>query len=105
MRLPLLIFAGFALAAPALAQSPSDARLNADLARADRQQARLDAGAASGRVNPREAAVAEHRLGRIDNGIERLSADGRYSRLDAQRIDQRQDRSSRQLVRARSNRR
>ena len=105
MRLPLLILTSFALAAPAVAQSPSDARLNADLARADRQQTRLDAGVASGRVNPREAAVAERRLGRIDNGIERLAADGRYSRLDARRIDQRQDRSSRQLARARTNRR
>jgi len=110
MRLSHLLIASLALAAPVFAGSssagsPGDARLGADLARAERQQTRLDTGIATGSINAREAAANNRRLGRIDNGIERLSADGRYSRRDAFRIDQRQDNASRQLARTRGNRR
>lgn len=105
MHKHLLIIIGLALAAPAAAQTPSEARLTADLARADRQDARIDAGIASGQINPHEQAHLERRSNRIDRSTTRLAADGRYSRVDAARIDRRQDTSSRRIAVSRRNRR
>lgn len=105
---PLFIVASLALAAPALAQPAtprSDARYAADQARTERQGARIDAGIESGRINEREAAYLDRRVTNTQRASDRLAADGYYSRVDAARIDRRQDTTSRRTVRAKANRR
>lgn len=87
-------------AAPALA-GPS---VRVDVRQA-RQDARIDAGVASGRLNPREAARLDAQQSRIDRAEDRLAADGRLSRNDRLRLEARQDRASRDIYRARHNRR
>ncbi len=111
MLKPFLILATLAVATPAFitpafAATPrSDARLAADQARTANQANRVAAGIESGRLNPREAAYLGSRIARTDRATARLAADGHYSRVDAARIDRRQDTTSRRIARGKVNRR
>ncbi len=101
----LVLAAGLAAAVPAIAQTPSDARLAATQSRDARQEQRIAAGVANGSINSREAARLDAQQGRIDNAEARLASDGRYSRRDFARINARQNRASAEIARARHNRR
>lgn len=103
------ILAVFVLAGAAAAQAtPHDASgyRNASIeSREARQDGRIASGLGSGQINANEAARLGAQKARIDSSQARLSADGRYSRSDYQRIDYRQDKASRSITRARNNRR
>lgn len=102
MRNPYLL--AIALAAPlAIAATPADAQINE---RQDRQQARIDAGIANGRLTARETATLERQQARIDAAEARDRADGdRFTLRERARLHQRQDAASANIYRKKHNRR
>ena len=94
------------LAVPALASTPgNDRRSTVTESRLARQDTRIDTGTLNGTINATEAARLTNQQARIDNSRTRLASDGHFRRRDFARIDYRQDKASRTIARARSNRR
>ncbi len=102
---PVIILALAAFAAIPASANPSQNRLAATESRDAHQQTRIANGLSNGQISTTEAAHLNAQQARIDNSQARLSADGRFSRRDYARVDQRQDNANRNIARARHNRR
>lgn len=78
---------------------PAEARINA---RQDRQQHRIATGVKNGSLTAREAARLEKQQASIARYEQRSRADGNgLSRMERARLEQRQDRASRNIHRQR----
>lgn len=82
---------------------------SAEAARSDRRQARqqvrIQEGRASGALTRRESRALRHQQRHIHRAERRARADGFYSPRERAKIERKQDRASRQIYRAKHNRR
>lgn len=92
-----------ALPAPGLAQSDTSSTPRID-ARQQRQQQRIDHGAASGALTENEAARLQKEQDRIQKAEDKAMADGTVTRKERARIEHRQDRASRHIYRQKHDR-
>ncbi len=94
-RHPIVVLAGVMfLTAPALAQRTIEQRM-------DRQQERLDNGADSGQLTPKEEQKIENRHENIEEKRDAARADGRVTKQEAQKIRRAEDRTGKMIRRER----
>ncbi len=91
----------FAAAAPAFAGDPATPGAER---RRQTQQRRIGQGAASGQLTPRETIRLEREQAGIERAQRRMEADGRVTPGERARLHLRQDKASRDIYRARHNR-
>jgi len=100
-----LLLAFAAVSQTAFAQSATDQR-NAQIDRRQaRQQARIDQGVSSGRLNANEAARLQQRQTNLDARQARANADGKVTRREQARLNRAENRSSRAIFAKKHNRR
>jgi hypothetical protein len=73
--------------------------------REDRQEARIQQGAASGTLTDRETQRLEHQQGRIDRMQDRAAADGQVTHKERAKITAVQNEANRDIRRKKHNRR
>ena len=89
---------GVALAVPALAQNTADV-----VQRNVNQQERIEQGLQSGQLTTKEAAKLERGEARIEKMEQRADADGRMTDAEKRRIEQAQNKESRQIYQDKHN--
>ena len=94
-KLSFVLTGGAALALWVAAATPAEAGRISN--RQARQQTRIAAGVASGKLNARETARLECREAALNRSIHRMRADGGLTRGERVRIETRQDRISREI--------
>lgn len=72
--------------------------------RQENQERRIEQGAASGQLTPREAQRMEHRQERIERAEEKAKADGKVTPKERAHMDNMQDRASRDIRREKHDR-
>lgn len=102
-----LTVAALALGAMTAAHAATPAELQAQRVdnRQARQDARIDQGAASGQLTPREQRRLRHQQTHIANMEDRVEADGKVTGKEAAHMENAQDRASRDIYRKKHNRR
>ena len=102
-----LLFLTGALAASALpAQETATPLREAQVERrANRQQARIAQGAASGQLTARETRNLEKHEAKLDRDIGKAEADGKVTPREQARLNREEDRDSRKIFRKKHNRR
>ena len=107
-RSATITVAGLALGSLLLAGSPAAAQSvyapNVDQREAYQQQ-RIQQGIDSGALTPGETRYLEREQGRIDRAEDRMSADGNLSPRERERLNQMQNRASRDINRLENNNR
>lgn len=83
---------------PALAQTTSTPRIDA---RQAKQQQRIDAGAKSGQLTPKEAARLQKGQARVQKAEDKATADGKVTAKERARLEKMQDRESKRIARER----
>ena len=105
---PLTVTAfALGLGAASLAQAATPAELQAQRVdnRQARQDARIDQGAASGQLTPREQRRLRHQQTHIANMEDRVEADGKVTGKEAVHMEHAQDSASRNIYRKKHNHR
>ncbi|MFP8777742.1 hypothetical protein [Hydrogenophaga sp. RWCD_12] len=105
---PLTVSAlALGLGAASLAQAATPAELQAQRVdnRQARQDARIDQGAASGQLTPREQRRLRHQQQHVSNLEDRVEADGKVTGKEAAHMEHAQDRASRNIYRKKHNHR
>jgi septal ring factor EnvC (AmiA/AmiB activator) len=82
------------LAAPAFAQTPSDARSTEINNRAANEQQRIDQGVQSGQLTTKEASHLEKKQARTDKHIAKAEANGKVSKHEARKINKEENKES-----------
>jgi hypothetical protein len=98
MRRIAIIAAFAALMGAAFAPGQADAQINA---RQDRQDQRIDRGAAQNDLTNREERRLERQQRRINRGEQRARADGTVTARERRRLTRAQNRASRNIYRQR----
>ena len=83
---------------PVLAQTTSTPRVDQ---RQANQQKRIDAGAKSGQLTPKEAARLQKGQARVQKAENKAMADGKVTAKERARIEKMQDRESKRVARER----
>lgn len=86
------------LAIPAFAQTSSTPRVDQ---RQENQQRRIDQGAQSGQLTPKEAARLDKGQDRVQKMEDKAVADGKVTKKERRRLEQAQDNQSRRIAKQR----
>jgi hypothetical protein len=98
-RLAFIVGVGvFVAAAPAFAQTPASGTTDPGIQkRMENQDQRIDQGVQSGALTPRETGKLEADQAKIQQTEERMKSDGKLTPKERQRLNQMQDRESRNI--------
>lgn len=103
-RTLLLIAADTLLGASLTAQDTVTPKREAQVERrAERQQKRIDAGVASGKLTAKETAKLEKREAKIDKDIQKAEADGKITKKEQAKINAEQNRASGKIYKKKHN--
>ena len=98
-RLASIVGVGiFVAVAPVFAQTPASGTTDPGIQkRMENQEQRIDQGVQSGALTPRETGKLETEQAKIQQTEERMKSDGKLTPKERQRLNQMQDRSSRDI--------